>query len=318
MAGDDGGGASWTTWIKILVTFAAAVAALWFLPRFLEEAASDPDALWMHGFALGIGGVAFYLGWRELRERQLIRNIPTSKVRSLAVGAVEVKGEARPADEALTSPLTGQEASIYQLEILRYNPGGEESNWNSVLEVGRRVPFEVDDGTGAVRVEPDGATLDLQLETTVEVDGGDPPPEGLPEWAEEEGLLDDMALQEEAEGRVSGAVAGAAESAFEGRARKHLADTSPRKRRYKETVLASGDSAYVFGGARTREGAGSTENPENLVVREHEGTGTFLVSDRSEPELVEEKLFNTALLLAIGTVLLAYGGLGLLRWLGAL
>lgn len=317
MSGNDGGGASFTTWIKILVTIAAAGAALWFLPQVLEDAASDPDAIWMHGFALAIGAVAFHLGWRELRERQLIRNTPTSKVRSLAVGAAEVKGQAHPADETLTSPVTQQDACIYQLEVLQYSPGNEESDWNSVLEVGRRVPFHLDDGTGAVRVEPEGATLDLQLETTANVDAGDPPPEGLPGWAEEEGLLE-MDLSEEGAGRVSGAVAGAAESMFEGRAEKHLADTSSRKRRYKETVLAAGDDAYVFGGARTREGAGSPENPENLVVREHEGTGTFFVSDRSEPELVEEKLFNTALLLAVGTVLLAYGGLGLLRWLGAL
>lgn len=316
MTGNDGAGASWTTWVKILVTVAAAGAALWFLPTFLEDAASDPDAIWMHGFALGIGGVAFHLGWRELRERQLIRNTPTSKVRSLAVGAAEVKGRAHPADEVLTSPVTRQEACIYQLEVLEHSPSSEGSgDWKSVLEVGRRVPFHVDDGTGAVRVEPEDATLDLQVEAKAEVGGGDPPPEGLPGWAREEGLLE-MDLSEEDGGRVSGAVSGAAESVFEGRAEKHLTDTSSRKRRYKETVLAAGDDAYVFGGAQPREGAGSTENVENLAIRGHEGTGTFIVSDRAEPNLAERKLFNTSLLLAIGTVLLAYGGLGLVRWLG--
>lgn len=315
MAGDQGGtGTTWKTWAKIGAIVVVAMGLLALLPVYLREGATDGDAFWINGLGLLFGGIGFVAGWRTFRQRQLIRNTPTSKVRSLAVGAAEVKGEAHPADEPLVSPLTHEEACMYDLEVEEYHPDDGGGDWHTVLHLEDAVPFHLDDGTGEILVEPEDASLHIEVEEKVRVDDGCEPPPALGEWAESRGLVDD-ADAPEPEG-VTDKVKDLVASQFADDAEKHLVRDSRHDRRYTEKVLAVGERTYVWGGAEPLEDARSKENARNLVIRRHPGTDTFLVSDRSERELANEKLVGTVFLLCLGIVGIPYGVLGSLRWFG--
>jgi hypothetical protein len=276
----------WTLYAKIGLAFAVALALLYPLPAMMRDAGTNHGAIAF--FGLVFGGFALYGGWSRYMDAQLVRDTPTSTVRSLAVGAAEVKGTAAPVNEPLASPLTRQAACMYQLRVKEQQPDDDGgSSWETVFYTSEGVPFLLDDGTGSVRVEPDGADLQIERETTIEVDEGDRPPEAVRDWSAEHG--------------VGG---------------RHLTSTSRHDRRLQERVLADGESAYVFGGAQRLEGAGSAENERNLVLREHAGTERFIVSDKSEGELLQDKLVEAAVVLALALVCLPYGIVGSLVWIG--
>lgn len=109
------------------------------------------------GLISGILGLGlFYFAFRRLQLKRLIENTPTSKVRSLAMGMVEVMGTARR-QYALVSPMTNIACVFYRLTRYKRNQKGQ---WvvSSVTSSGQ-VPFWVEDETGHVSVDPSNATV---------------------------------------------------------------------------------------------------------------------------------------------------------------
>src|SRR4029077_10618268 len=66
--------------------------------------------------ALGAGPYLFYRGFRELRTRQLIPNTPRARIRSMAMGLVEIEGVAEPRS-ALVGPFSGRPCLYWQVDI---------------------------------------------------------------------------------------------------------------------------------------------------------------------------------------------------------
>lgn len=310
-------GEGWGYRVKVAAVFAVALvvlvlASIWALrvdPAELE--------LWPLA-ALAAGVFGFYKGFERLRRRQLIVNTPTSKVRSLAVGDVEVKGQARPVDEPITSPLTHTSACIYELEVQEEHEDDDGSDWVTVVEMREEVPFVVDDGTGKVRVQVSEADLDVERERRVHVDNGDPPPSQLAEWAVEE---DHLTPEEVDRAREEGGYLDEVGDFFTGgdsKFEEQFAEPSTHDRRYTEWVLGVDEETYVFGGAYPREDEGSATNPENLVIERHEGTGRFIVSDKSETELASESRNQTVFFLLLALLGIPWGIVGTLRIAGVL
>lgn len=310
-------GFDWKSNGKVISIFLVAVVVL--ILATVWTMAEPPDELGIGPIlALVIGPLAVWGGFKELRKRQLIRNTPTSKVRSLAVGDVEVKGMARPVDEPLLSPLTHTDACIYEVEVEEEHRGKNGSYWRTVLEMRHEAPFFVDDGTGRVRIEPSKADLSVERERHVHVDDGDPPPPELGDWAVQEGHLTREELEEARQESGFLEEIGDLFTGSDSDVQEHFAETSMRDRRYTEWVLGAGEETYVFGGARPTDGEASANNVDNLVIREHEGTGQFIVSDKSESDLVEGSRTKISFLFALGLVGIPWGILGLLRQGGVL
>ncbi len=108
--------------------------------------------------ALCAGPVMFARGFSALRMRRLIRNTPTARIRSLAMGLVEINGAVLERS-LVKAPLSGRECAYWEVDI-------------SIL-MGRRGhrivhrrnsgnPFYVDDGTGVVMVYPAGSVCKTQ------------------------------------------------------------------------------------------------------------------------------------------------------------
>ncbi len=103
---------------------------------------------------LGVG--CFFAGFNLFRLKRRIENTPTSRIRSLAMGMVEVHGRASR-QYALVAPMTQVPCVYYRLRRYRRN---ERSNWKLTSDTNSgHVPFMIDDGTGRVSVNPRGASV---------------------------------------------------------------------------------------------------------------------------------------------------------------
>jgi hypothetical protein len=110
------------------------------------------------GAAAGV--YLFYRGFQLLQRKRLIMNTPSSKIRSAAMGLVEVSGLAT-GPYTLTAPITGVPCYHYRTMVWQWKQRGKNSAWVKEADESLHVPFYLDDGTARVLVNPQGAELDI-------------------------------------------------------------------------------------------------------------------------------------------------------------
>jgi hypothetical protein len=110
------------------------------------------------GFCAGIG--LFIYGFRLLQRRRLILDTPFSKIRSAAMGMVEVSGQA-VGPYTMVAPITARPCYYYRTQVWEWKQHGKNKQWVKVASECMHVPFFVDDNTGRLLIDPRGADLDL-------------------------------------------------------------------------------------------------------------------------------------------------------------
>src|SRR5947209_2377590 len=112
--------------------------------------------------AAGIAGgiYLFVLGFKMLQRKRLILNTPTSKIRSASLGLVEVNGLA-VGPYTLTAPITGVSCYYYRTMAWQLKQAGKNTKLQKVADESLHVPFYLDDNTGLVLVNPQGAEMDI-------------------------------------------------------------------------------------------------------------------------------------------------------------
>jgi hypothetical protein len=236
---------------------------------------------------LGIGLYLVRTGQRQRRKKAKIASTETTQIRDLGPGTVEVKGAARPTDDGsvLRSPITGADALATYVNVERYSSGGggetgSSGSWKTIYENTESVPLLVDDGTGEVRVElPENGALNVEQDRT-RVGGGDEPPERIRQFVEREEAVDEA---DRGEGLLS----------------------TGERRRYSEGMIEPGEDVYVLG--RATETAGWDGG--GYVIDGPTDSGEFILSDKSEEQLITEAKWLGGFVLAIGVVTTGVGGI---------
>jgi len=280
------------------VALGGAALALGLTVTWIGEIPSGEDAVetWLFLLLAFVGGVVLLVyGFREYRRRSLVTNTPTSKVRSLAIGTVELEGSAKSVDEksVLKAPFSGEGCVLYEYKIEEYEHDDDGSNWETI-ETGREYQeFYLNDGTGKVLVNPDGADVRLPEDGQYRADSmGE-----LPEPAQ------DFLKSRASVGVQSGG-------------------WFSQDRRYTERYIAPDDHVYVFGKALPKGdsvgGRGSATNPENAVINEDRTTPMFLISDRPEDEVLSSMKWRMIGSVLGGFVVGVGGFAGLVWYLGLL
>ena len=198
---------------------------------------------------------------RSWQERQAVSAATAASADSLRAGQgpVELRGTAHTAEHSFTSPLTQQECVAYRLvkeERQRRNShndndvhigdhefqAGEDDHhnhdnyeWRTTHEEEAGAPFWLDDGAGRTLV--DGASADLDMEKSYEVDDDDV----------------SQGVGEKVVASVSGMVGGdgGEEEEYEipEEYAEDLRSSSRHGARYKEWVVHEGEEVYVYGEA---------------------------------------------------------------------
>ena len=210
-------------------------------------------------FVLGvlIGGVFLAFGLAELRNAARIRGEdPDPAMDATRGGPVELEGVARDAGETVTAPFSGTDCLLCEYEVLEYKSSGKHSSWQTVAEDIVGVPFHLEDDTGSVLVDPEGASPNLAEEMDRKIEGGETPPARIQEF-----VLDDPDLDSEDETYDLGVV-----------------ELSPgNDRRYVERRLDVGSAVHVVGTARAAVDAPAPLGSVNAVIDAPEvGDGSLL------------------------------------------
>jgi hypothetical protein len=106
------------------------------------------------------GVYLFYRGFRLLQRKRLILNTPASKIRSAAMGLVEINGLA-VGPYTTIAPITGVPCYYFHTIAWQWQQRGKNSEWVKVADESLHVPFFLDDNTGRVLVDPQGAEMDI-------------------------------------------------------------------------------------------------------------------------------------------------------------
>ncbi|MFD1566267.1 hypothetical protein [Halolamina litorea] len=140
--------------------------------------------------------------------------------------------------------------------------------------------FLLDDGTGTVRVDPSGATFRLEPDTTIQVEGGDTPPERVRRYIDANDDVDDEDLSVSL-GPIDWGVGD--------------------DRRYVERRLEPGDEVLVCGAARDARGA------VGAVPAVIDGGSPFLLGDSSRRTVARRLLIGDLFGVALSILLIAVG-----------
>ena len=106
------------------------------------------------------GVYVFYRGFRLLQRKRLILNTPASKIRSASMGLVEINGLA-VGPYTMMAPITGVPCYYFHTTAWQWQQEGRSSKWVKVADESLHVPFFLDDNTGRVLVDPQGAEMDI-------------------------------------------------------------------------------------------------------------------------------------------------------------
>lgn len=232
---------------------------------------------------VAVGIVIANKGRAERAESTRMEETETTEIRNLSPGVVEVKGSAHGTDDATpqASPFTGTDALAVHIEVQEWHSGGEGGgNWKTIFEEETAEPIYADDGTGEVLVAlPDDGGLNLEQEEW-KIQPGDDVPEAIREYVEQE---PELSLPD---GHDIGPL------------------STGERRRYREGVLTPGEDVYVLG---TASETGAGWDTREYVIDEETSDGDFVLSDKSEAQLVQEGKRGGLVFLAFGALLIVVG-----------
>jgi hypothetical protein len=243
----------------ITILFLFAVLSL-IVAGDIPQTEDAGELLFLLFGGLAVSIFVFYLGFVKRKELGLIKNTPTSKIRSLPMGNVEIKGSARPGaeDMCFESPFSGKKCLFYKYEIQEYRQLEDDNQWETIDSGFEAKRFLVEDETGAVIVDPESADFEFPS-NEFKVDNTDSANEHIKEFIKEHDI-----------GRAGGII-------------------GENDRKYIEWFIEPGENVYVFGYASNER----DEQGEYTVIKDNPAQEMFMISDKSEKELVKGKKWRS-------------------------
>ncbi|HKW66527.1 MAG TPA: GIDE domain-containing protein [Terriglobales bacterium] len=145
------------------------LAPVFSLGLLVYVSTNDPTIYALVG--AGAGVYLFYRGFRMLQRKRLIENTPTSKIRSAAMGLVEVNGLAN-GPYTIPAPVSQLPCYFHRTMVWIYVQSGKNKRWKKVVDARFHVPFYLEDETGRVLVDPSDAELDIHRDFQQEYQHG--------------------------------------------------------------------------------------------------------------------------------------------------
>lgn len=220
-----------------------------------------PDAgilpIGLFGFLIGAG--IFIYGFRQLSHKRLIENIPTSKIRSIALGLVEITGKAIAVEGTTRpGPFTGKDCIYYFYTIEEHRRQGKNSRWVTIKKEEYRPEFYVQDDTGKILVNPEGAQINVPRDYEYNSGLLNDPPALVKEFLKASDISHDSFLG------------------------------LNKRMRYREYLVEPGDAVYVMGSAEDDPVIAHTadDHTSRLIIQKGVNQKFYYISDRSEKGIV--------------------------------
>lgn len=224
------------------------------------SASTDPRIFLYLLIGFFVGLYYFINGFSWLKQKRLIENTPTSKIRSIAMGLVEIYGEVVPwRGKLLKSPFSIKDCVYCKYLIEEYRRSGKSSHWVTVKSDEKRIPFFLKDDTGSVLVEPEGARMHIPQDFEFKSGWGKDPPASIQKFLKSNNMDFENFL------------------GFN------------KTMRYREYIIEPANMLYVMGTAGNNPfSKPSAINSENIMIQKGTNDKTYYISDRPEKSLVGE------------------------------
>ena len=227
------------------------------------------------GFVAGL--FLLYAGFVWLKRKRLVEDIPTSKVRSIAMGLVEVKGKAHPAAKnVMTSPLTGKKCVYYKYMVEKLVSSGKSSHWVKVKGKNSIEPFYLQDNTGKVMVDPKKAGVHTPMSYHSQSKWGKDPEPTVKKFLDHENI------------RFEGSLFG-----------------MNYTMRYREWMIAPGTDVYVMGEAAdnpyVEEGTAQQGVEDIMITRGKDKI--MMISTKKEKQILNSLKWKSLFAIAGGALL---------------
>ncbi len=248
-----------------------------------------------------VGVAVLYLGFNSLHKYRMVRDIPTSRIRALAMGLVEVNGKA-VAEEFLKAPFSGTDCVYYKYVTQKYESsqtGSKKGGMKTLAQGDKAIPFFVEDDTGKVKVDPAEAQFDItRVRKVFHQKPGD-----VASLSERIAKLKELKAQGKSK-----------DPGIPLDIPRNLTPIEPGAplprsgRIFSEFLVLPDDELYIMGSA-----AGSTDAPDNIVIKKGRNDPVFMISNNDEKKYVRRLRSGAisgfaagALCFTIGVVLLLY------------
>ena len=117
------------------------------------------------GFVVALVVIAWYFS-AEAKTRRALRAAPRVSIAQFPEGApARIVGRVEDG-ERLIAPLSGRPCVFYQAIVEQYHSNGKSGSWRTIIREERGIPFALDDGTGRALIDPLGARLAVEKDST--------------------------------------------------------------------------------------------------------------------------------------------------------
>ena len=249
------------------------------LITILARVEKDPIFFTMAACALGL--FFFINGLFLIKKKRMIENMPTSHIKSVAVGFVEIFGKVKKYKEFLVSQWKEDPCIYYDLHIERREGSGKNRRWVTVKRDTKFIPFYLEDDTGKILVDLTDADFKLRRDHVIENGTFSRLSPRMKEFLEKH--------------KVS---------------YKSIIGTQMRMK-ISEDYIGFGESLYVLGSAEINDKYKNDEKPDKdkLLIGKNKAHPYFFVSDSKESELLKDfgksvplKIFGGAFLSLTGLI----------------
>ena len=230
-------------------------------------------------FILGL--ISFFVAFYVYKKKQLVGGTPTSKIRSLAMGLVELIGQVIPIQKRLLkSPFTEKDCVYYQFTVEEYVSGGKSSYWKLIKKDEKRSLFYLKDDTGMVLVDPTGATIEAIRDFDYESGHERDPPESVIRFLTANNI------------------------SYEGffGANKTM--------RYREHIIVPNENLYVMGTADENPFINDSEANQglpNTIIKKGAQEKIFFISNKKEQDIIKEFDIRIVGAIVFGLLLTIFG-----------
>lgn len=230
-------------------------------------------------FALGFGIFFEWLGWKQFAKMKRIIDTPTSKIRSMAMGPVEINGTVSKQEQHYIAPFSKKSCATYKVVVQEYRSSGKSGRWVTVYDKFVNRYFYVTDGTGTVLVDTRYASIDIKhsfFKTTSRFS------------EEQKQFFTDNGITHTAQ---------------------FFAATVGRNLRVYEYVFVPGQKLYLNGEAVdnpfVKDGSSKYGYEDTMVCTKKENI--LLISDKTEEEMVKKYKLQSFLMIIGGGALIVVG-----------
>jgi len=233
-----------------------------------------------------IGIALFINGLMSFKRKRLMENIPTSKIRSVAMGLAEIYGEiVAVRKKVISSPFSGTKCVYCDYKVEKLVSSGKSSHWSTIKKGGMGEHFFLKDDTGSILVSTEGANFDITKDNQYDTHYGKKPPKRAIDFLEANGI------------------------STKGLLFKH-------RLRLTEKLLSPRDKVYVLGTAGDNplvEDASSADNTKDIMMQKGSNEKIFYISDTYETGALKKFRNRMIVGLGLGSILIL-GGLLVFFW----